>query len=40
MRRSHRTLRTELQRMLRHNAIEAWQTMRKTGWRRCLPPVR
>ena len=27
-------------RMLRHNAIEAWQTMRKTGWRRCPPPVR
>ena len=22
-------------RMLRHNAIEAWQTMQKTGWRRC-----
>ena len=20
-------------RMLRHNAIEAWQTMQKTGWR-------
>ena len=28
------------QRMLRHNAIEAWQTMLKTGWRRCSPPVR
>ena len=27
-------------RMLRHNAIEAWETMRKTGWRRCPPPVR
>ena len=27
-------------RMLRHNAIEAWQTMQKTGWRRCPPPVR
>jgi len=27
-------------RMLRHNAIEAWQTMLKTGWRRCSPPVR
>ena len=27
-------------RMLRHNAIEAWQTMLKTGWRRCPPPVR
>ena len=22
-------------RMLRHNAVEAWQTMQKTGWRRC-----
>ncbi|WP_115160630.1 DUF1651 domain-containing protein [Synechococcus sp. UW86] len=27
-------------RMLRHNTTEAWQTMRKTGWRRCPPPVR
>ena len=27
-------------RMLRHNAIEAWQRMQKTGWRRCPPPVR
>ena len=27
-------------RMLRHNAIEAWNTMLKTGWRRCPPPVR
>ena len=27
-------------RMLRHNAIEAWNTMLKTGWRRCSPPVR
>ena len=27
-------------RMLRHNAIEAWEMMRKTGWRRCPPPVR
>ena len=27
-------------RMLRHNAIEAWGTMQKTGWRRCTPPVR
>ena len=27
-------------RLLRHNAIEAWQTMQKTGWRRCPPPVR
>ena len=27
-------------RMLRHNAIKAWNTMLKTGWRRCQPPVR
>ena len=27
-------------RMLRQNALEAWQTMRHTGWRRCPPPVR
>ena len=27
-------------RLLRHNAIEAWETMCKTGWRRCPPPVR
>ena len=27
-------------RMLRHNAIEAWDKMLKTGWRRCSPPVR
>ena len=27
-------------RMLRHNAIEAWSTMQKTGWVRCRPPVR
>ena len=27
-------------RMLRHNAIAAWQTMLKTGWRQCSPPVR
>ena len=27
-------------RMLRHNAIEAWQTMQKTGWRRCPAHVR
>ena len=27
-------------RMLRHNAIEAWNTMLKTSWRRCPPPVR
>ncbi|WP_232202493.1 DUF1651 domain-containing protein [Synechococcus sp. WH 8109] len=25
--------------MLRHNAIEAWETMWKTGWRRFPPPV-
>ncbi|WP_370629802.1 DUF1651 domain-containing protein [Synechococcus sp. MU1650] len=24
----------------RHNAIEAWEKMLKTGWRRCRPPVR
>ena len=27
-------------RMLRHNAIEAWQTMLKTGWRKCSPSGR
>ena len=27
-------------RMLRHNAIEAWESMLKTGWRKCSPPVR
>ena len=27
-------------RTLRHNAIEAWETMQKTGWRRCPPLVR
>ena len=27
-------------RMLRQNAIEAWGTMQKTGWRPCTPPVR
>ena len=27
-------------RMLRQNAIEAWNTMNKTGWRPCHPPVR
>ena len=27
-------------RMLRHNAIEAWCTMQKTGLVRCPPPVR
>nr|WP_255616103.1 hypothetical protein [Synechococcus sp. MU1642] len=26
--------------MLRHNAIDAWETMRKTAWRRFPPPVR
>ena len=26
-----------VRRMLRHNAIEAWQTMLKTGWVRCSP---
>ncbi len=26
-------------RMLRHTAIEAWETMLKNGWRRCSPPV-
>jgi len=26
-------------RMLHHNAVEAWQTMLKTGWQRCAPPV-
>ena len=24
-------------RMLRHNAIKAWQMMLKTGWQRCPP---
>ena len=27
-------------RMLRHNAIDAWKHMQKTGWQRCSPPVR
>ena len=27
-------------RMLRHNAIEAWDKIFKTGWRRCSTPVR
>ena len=27
-------------RMLRHNAIEARDNMRRTGWRRCSQPVR
>ena len=27
-------------RMLRHNAIEAWNAMKKTGWQPCHPPVR
>ena len=26
-------------RMLRHNAIEAWNTMKKKGWRPCHPPA-
>ena len=26
-------------RMLRHNAVEAWQIMLKTGWQRCQPPM-
>ena len=25
---------------LRRNAIEAWQTMQKKGWKRCPPPAR
>ena len=25
---------------LRRNAIEAWQTMQKKGWKRCPLPVR
>nr|WP_244272282.1 hypothetical protein [Synechococcus sp. N5] len=25
---------------MRYNAVEAWQAMQKTGWRRCPPPVR
>jgi len=24
-----------VRRMLRHNAIEAWTHMQKTGWKRC-----
>ena len=27
-------------RMLRHNAIDAWKQMQKTGWQQCSPPVR
>ncbi|WP_413440676.1 DUF1651 domain-containing protein [Synechococcus sp. MIT S1220] len=27
-------------RMLRHHALAEWETMLKTGWRRCSPPVR
>ncbi|WP_413745145.1 hypothetical protein [Synechococcus sp. MIT S9451] len=23
--------------MLRHNAIEAWETMQKASWQRCQP---
>ncbi|MDC3186004.1 DUF1651 domain-containing protein [bacterium] len=26
--------------MLRHNAIEAWDTMLRTGWRLCSPLAR
>ena len=26
-----------VRRMLRHNAIEAWTHMQKTGWKRCQP---
>ena len=26
--------------MLLRKVMEAWQTMQKTGWRRCPPPVR
>ncbi|WP_115119129.1 DUF1651 domain-containing protein [Synechococcus sp. UW105] len=26
-----------IRRMLRHNAIEAWETMQKAGWQRCQP---
>ena len=26
-------------RMLRHNAMSAWETMKKTGWRQCRRPV-
>ncbi len=29
-----------VRRLLRHNAIEAWQTMPKTGWTRSYPPRR
>ena len=27
-------------RMLRHNALETWAHMQKTGWSRCPPPAR
>ncbi|WP_071813039.1 DUF1651 domain-containing protein [Synechococcus sp. CC9605] len=26
--------------ILRHNAVAAWDKILKTGWRRCSPPVR
>ena len=26
-----------VRRMLRHNAIEAWETMQKAGWKQCSP---
>ena len=26
--------------MLRHNALETWAHMQKTGWSRCPPPAR
>tara|TARA_B100001093_G_scaffold315929_1_gene301417 strand:- start:740 stop:1042 length:303 start_codon:yes stop_codon:yes gene_type:complete len=26
-------------RMLRHNAVDAWQKMLKSGWQRCAPPM-
>ena len=28
-----------VRRMLRHNAIEAWTHMQKTGWKRCQPKL-
>ena len=27
-------------RMLRHQAVDTWDTMREAGWQRCCPPVR
>jgi hypothetical protein len=26
--------------MLRHQAVDTWDTMREAGWQRCYPPVR